>query len=183
VRERIGNYLLVTAVLALLVVSIASAATAWTAAGHRHHHRGRHRRGPVFMISGNLAGSLRLGAAGAQPLNLWISNRRRRRVIVSDIRVSVSSVRLAAGTPSSCAQSGPNSPNFAVTNLPAAYHVTLPAHATRRLAALGQRREPTVTWLDQPWAQNGCLGSTIRFSYRAKGRYAKRLTRARRHHR
>jgi hypothetical protein len=47
---------------------------------------------------------------------------------------------------------------------------------------LGQQREPTVTWLDQPWAQNGCLGSTISFSYRAKGRYAKGLARARRHH-
>lgn len=183
VRERVRVHLLVPAMVTMSVVSVASAATAWTAAGHGHHHRRRHRRGLVFTISGNLGGSLRFGAAGAQPLNLSIINGRGKRLVVSDIQVSVSSVRQPAGARGSCAQTGPHSPNFAIANLPATYRVTVPAHATESLANLGQHREPTVTWLNQPWEQNGCLGSTITFSYRAKGRYVKARKRTMRHHR
>jgi hypothetical protein len=175
----VSVYVLVAAVLAVSGLSIASAATAWSAAGHHgHHHKKKHRRSAKITISGGLATPLGLGSSGARPLNLSIKNRRGKRLIVSHIRVSVASVRQEGGAHGSCAQNGPHSPNFVITNLPAAYKVKVPAHATRSLAQLGQHQEPMITWVNQPWAQNGCLGSTLSFSYHAKGRYAKK----RRHH-
>lgn len=172
--------LLVAAVVALSVVSIASAATVWAAS---HHHHKRHRRTARFRLAGNLSGPLGLGAGGAQPLNLRITNHRGKRLIVRDIRVSVSSVIQRPGAHGSCSQTGPDSPNFGVANLPAGYRVKVPPHATRTLARLGRHREPLVTWLDQPWAQNGCIGATINLSFRAKGRYAKVRHRRHRRHR
>jgi hypothetical protein len=49
--------------------------------------------------------------------------------------------------------------------------VTVPANSTRTLSQLGTAQQPTVTWLDQNWKQNGCLGAHLTFSYTASGQY------------
>jgi hypothetical protein len=162
------------------VLSGLAIASAAIAAGHHHHHHKTHRRAH-FALSGALGGPLGLGTRGARPLNLVIRNRSGKRLILTNIRVYVSRIRQAAGAHGACAQRGPHSPNFVITNLPARYRVIVPPHATRALARLGKHQEPIVTWLDQPWVQDGCLGSRISFAYHAKGRVAKKHRHHKRH--
>lgn len=171
-----------TLVAVLLVLSGLVVASAAIAAGHHHphhHHKRQHRA--HFVLSGGLARPLGLGRRGASPLNLAIRNRSGKRLILFNIRVYVARVKAAPGAHGACAQRGPHSPNFAITNLPARYRVIVPPHATRSLVTLGRHWEPLVTWLDQPWAQNGCLGSRLSFAYHAKARPAKQHRHPRRH--
>jgi hypothetical protein len=131
---------------------------------------------PPFSISGNLAASLTLGLGGTQPLNLAITNPYSSPLTVSNIRVTLSSIQqTAAGAKAgTCNQTGGNSPNFKIENVPSSYEVTVPAGATRTLSQLDSSPtapKPKITWLDQAWAQNGCLGATLNFSYSANGRF------------
>jgi hypothetical protein len=132
---------------------------------------------PPFSISGNLASPMALGLGGAQSLNLAITNPYSTPLTVSNIQVTLASVhQTTAGAASgTCAQTGiTNSPNFKIENVPSTYEVTVPASSTRTLSQLDSRPtapKPIVTWLDQKWAQNGCLGATLNFSYSASGRF------------
>jgi hypothetical protein len=126
---------------------------------------------PPFSISGNLASPMTLGLGGAQSLNLAIANPYSTPLTVSNIQVTPPSVKQAAGASGACNQTGTNSPNFQIVNVPSAYEVTIPAESTKTLSKLGTGQTPTVTWLDQKWAQNGCLGATLSFSYTASGRF------------
>jgi hypothetical protein len=127
---------------------------------------------PPFTISGRLASPLTLGLGGTQSLNLEITNPYSTPLTVSNIQVTLASIRQAAGASGACGQTGEDSPNFKVENVPATYEVTVPASSTRTLSQLdptGPR--PAVVWLDQKWAQNGCLGATLTFTYSASGRF------------
>jgi hypothetical protein len=125
---------------------------------------------PPFVISGNLNSQLYLGSKNAQPLDVMITNPDSSPLTVSNINVVLAAVQQAAGAKGTCSQSGTNSPNFLITNLPSSYSVTVPANKTVALSDLGSGVEPTVTWIDQPgWAQNGCLHATLTFSYSGSG--------------
>lgn len=131
---------------------------------------------PPFSISGNLAAPMALGLGGTQSLDLAITNPYGSPLTVSNIQVTLASIQqTAAGAKAgACGQTGTYSPNFQIRNVPATYEVTVPASSTRRLSQLNPSPtapKPTVTWLDQAWAQNGCLGATLNFSYSASGRF------------
>ena len=127
---------------------------------------------PPFQISGNLQTTLGLGPANSQPLDLSITNPYSTPLTVTNLAVALSAITQAAGAKGSCNLTGPLSPNFQVTNLPASYSVTVPANSTAKLSALGSGQRPSVTWIDQPgWAQNGCLGATLSFSYSGSGQF------------
>ncbi len=150
----------------------ASAAPSLAVAGDKGAHlRLTAGRSGHFVITGNLTASLDLGLSQAEPLDLLITNRHGRPLTVTDIRVRLSAVRRRVGAQGTCVQTGPDSPNFAVSNLPSSYRVTVPAHSVRGLVSLGTGQEPAITWLDQAWAQNGCLGATLNFNYAADGWY------------
>jgi uncharacterized membrane protein len=120
-----------------------------------------------FTLSGSLATPLTLGGSG-EPLNLQITNPFSTPLTVFNLNVTLISVTQAAGAKGTCNQQTgtPNSPNFQVNNLPASYSVTVPAKSTVKLSQLGSGQLPTVTWIDQAgWAQNGCLGAGLTFSY------------------
>jgi hypothetical protein len=126
---------------------------------------------PPFSISGSLASPMTLGLGGTQSLNLAIANPYSTPLTVSNIQVTLASVHQAAGASGTCNQTGTNSPNFQIVNVPSTYEVTVPASSTKALSQLGTGQMPTITWLDQKWAQNGCLGATLSFSYSASGRF------------
>jgi hypothetical protein len=127
---------------------------------------------PPFSISGSLASPMTLGLGGAQSLNLAIANPYSTPLTVSNIQVTLASIHQAAGASGSCGQTGENSPNFKIENVPATYEVTVPAGSTRTLSQLNPTGpRPAITWLDQKWAQNGCLGATLNFTYSASGRF------------
>jgi hypothetical protein len=128
-----------------------------------------------FTISGNLASPLTLGLGGTQSLNLSITNPYStpltlNNIVVAPPSVTQSEASMAKGT---CNQSGTNSPNFTITNLARNYSVTVPVGGpAMKLSQLGSGLTPTVTWIDQPlFAQNGCLGATLHFTYSATGQY------------
>jgi hypothetical protein len=127
---------------------------------------------PPFTISGNLASPLLLGIGKQQPLNLSITNPYSTPLTVTNLQVSLTSIQQAAGAKGTCNQTGASSPNFQITNLPTGYSVTIPANSTASLSKLGSGQQPTVTWIDQPnFAQNGCLGATLNFSYSGNGTF------------
>jgi hypothetical protein len=126
---------------------------------------------PPFAISGNLASPLALGAGAARSLDLTLTNPYSTALTARNIQVSLASLQQAAGAGGSCNQTGTNSPNFQITNLPASYAVTIPANTATKLSQLGSGQMPTVSWIDQPWAQNGCLGAKLSFSYSANGQF------------
>jgi hypothetical protein len=127
------------------------------------------------MISGALASPLTLGNGGTQPLDLLIANPYSTPLMLNSIVVTLASITQsaagkAAGT---CNQTTgtPKSPNFNITNLASSYSVTVPPGPAKKLSQLGTGATPTITWLDQGWAQNGCLGATLTFTYSATGQY------------
>jgi hypothetical protein len=124
-----------------------------------------------FAISGNLTSPLTLGSTGTQPLDVAITNPYGTPLTVSNIMVTLNSVQAAAQAKGTCSQTGANSPNFRVDPLPAGYSVTVPANTTAKLSQLGNGRRPTVTWIDQPWLQNGCLGASLSFGYTGTGQF------------
>ncbi len=126
-----------------------------------------------FPIAGNLSSPLMPGVGGTQALNLSITNPYSTALTVSNIQVALSSVTQtpAGSAAGSCNQTGSQSPNFQINNLPSTYSVQVPPGATQPLSALGSGQEPSVTWLDQNWAQNGCLGATLHFTYSGNGQY------------
>jgi hypothetical protein len=128
-----------------------------------------------FTISGGLVSPLTLGIGGTQSLNLSITNPYSTPLTLNNIVVAPPSVQqtaagMAKGT---CNQSGTNSPNFTITNLAPNYSVTVPVGGpAMKLSQLGSGLTPKVTWIDQPlFAQNGCLGATLNFTYSATGQY------------
>lgn len=126
---------------------------------------------PMFSISGSLSAPTSLVLGSSQPLDLSITNPYSTPLTVSNLRVSLASINQAAGAKGTCNQTGANSPNFQVGNLPASYAVTVPANSTAKLSQLGAQK-PTVTWLDQPgFAQNGCLGAHLTFAYSGSGTF------------
>ncbi len=124
-----------------------------------------------FTISGHLSSPLGLGRSQTRALDLSVTNPETTAMTVTDIRVKLASVSPRAGAQGACSQSGPDSPNFRIVNLPPRYAVKVPPDSTRRLAAVGGGRQPIVTWLDQSWNQVGCLGAVLHFSYAARGWY------------
>jgi hypothetical protein len=114
---------------------------------------------------------LSLGNGGTQSLDLAISNPYSTRLSIKNIAVALASIQLAARASGTCNQTGTNSPNFRIANLDPNYSVTVPAGATMKLSQLGTGQKPTITWLDQNWAQNGCLGATLNFTYSAAGQF------------
>jgi hypothetical protein len=129
---------------------------------------------PPFSISGNLASPMTLGLGGTQSLNLEITNPYSTPLTVSNIQVTLASVHQAAGASGACdPTTGSNSSNFQINNVLPTYKVTVPPNSTtNKLSLLGSGLTPKVTWIDQPgFAQNGCLGATLNFSYSAKGTF------------
>ena len=126
---------------------------------------------PPFAISGSLVSPMRLGAGGTQRIDLGISNPYSTPLQVSNIQVALGSIQQAANAAGTCNQTGVNSPNFTIANLPAAYTVTVPANGTAYLSHLGTGVLPSVTWVDQAWPQNGCLNAKLNFSYSANGQF------------
>jgi hypothetical protein len=127
---------------------------------------------PPFSISGDMTTALALGTRSTQALDLSITNPYSTPLTVSNLAVTLTKVQQAAGAKGTCNQTGVNSPNFQVTNLPASYSVTIPASSKMALSQLGSGARPTVTWIDQPgWAQNGCLGATLSFGYAGNGSF------------
>jgi hypothetical protein len=127
---------------------------------------------PPFAISGSLADPLTLGVGNAQSLDLLIINPYSTPLTVSNIQAALTSVQQASTAKGTCYQSGVvESPNFKITNPPASYQVTVPANSQANLSKLGTGQEPKVTWLDQSWAQNGCLGATLNFAYSGNGSF------------
>lgn len=131
-----------------------------------------------FTISGGLASSPALADGGTQPLDLSIKDPygtplTLNNIVVTLTEVDQSTADKALGT---CYQdtgipTGTPSPNFRVNNLSPDYSVTVQPGPAQALSQLGKKAMPTVTWLDQPWAQNGCLGATLHFTYSASGQY------------
>jgi hypothetical protein len=126
---------------------------------------------PQFAVSGSLASPLTLGMGGKQSLDLAITNPYSRSLTVSNLQVALASVQQAVRASGSCNQTGGNSPNFQIGELPTSYQVTVLANSTMKLSQLSTGQKPTITWLDQPWAQNGCLAATLNFSYTASGQF------------
>jgi hypothetical protein len=126
---------------------------------------------PPFSITGNLTSSLALGLGNTRPLDLSITNPYSTPLTVSNIQVALGSVQQPAGAKGTCNQVGVNSPNFQVNNLPSGYSVTVPANSTLKLSQVGTGQKPTLTWIDQSWAQNGCLGAKLNFTYSGNGTF------------
>jgi hypothetical protein len=127
-----------------------------------------------FTISGGLISPLTLGIGSTQSLNLSITNPYGTQLTLNNIVVTLTSVTQSAASMAkgTCNQTGTNSPNFSLTQIPSSsYPVTVPPNSTKKLSELGVQ-QPKVTWIDQPlFAQNGCLGATLNFTYSASGKY------------
>jgi hypothetical protein len=117
-----------------------------------------------FKIAGDLASSPVLGGPGV-PLNLSLSNPNSQPLTVSNINAQIGSIVSSTG--------GCGTNNFAITQMPTSYAVTVPANSTRTLDQLGSQYKPMLRWIDLPVPQNACLGATLKFKYSASGRTAK----------
>ena len=125
-----------------------------------------------FTISGGLSSPLTLGIGGTQPLDLSITNPNSTPLTLNNIVVTLISITQSpAGQAAGTCNQDTNFPNFKITNLASSYSVTVQPGSASKLSGLGNGTMPTITWLDQNWAQNGCLGATLNFKYSATGQY------------
>ncbi len=118
---------------------------------------------PIVKVSGNVARPLTPGTS--QRLNLRISNRSKRRMVVTKLTISLTVD--AAHRRAGCSRAR----SFRVTPIRRRnYPITLPARRARTLRVLGVRRVPRLRMLNLATNQDACKGARLRLRYSAKVR-------------
>jgi hypothetical protein len=156
-----------TAILLALVLagSAPSGATGGPVGGSGTSRAARTSPG-YLTVAGSASADLRPGLM--VPLDVEITNLRRRPMIVGRVTVMLGLVRAPHAE-----LSRPCTPHdFIVRQASIALEVTVPAQSTRRLSQLGvvPARWPGIGMVDRPVNQDGCQGSTVALTYTAIGR-------------
>lgn len=118
-----------------------------------------------FRISGDAAGPLSPGRAA--PIDVELTNPAEGQLRVTALRVQVQAV-----TAPNADERHPCSPlDYAVSQVPSGFAVTVPAQATRSLSGLGvpEAAWPRVHMIDAPVNQDGCKGASVTLSYVGSG--------------
>lgn len=120
--------------------------------------------GKPFMISGNLPGVLSPGASRA--LNLLLANPNNKTVAITNLTVTVQSVRRAAAAVGACTVG-----DYAITQYTGPYPLTVPRQSSASLSDLGVAAQywPQVRMLNAPTNQDGCKGAAVSLAYSGSG--------------
>jgi hypothetical protein len=121
--------------------------------------------GKPFTISGDLLSGL-LAPGRSLPLDLTLSNPNKKSLSVTNLTVTVQSVKRAVSATSPC---GPT--DYAVTQYSGPYPLTVPGSGSASLSSLhvASSAWPKVAMLDTTTNQDGCKGATLTLAYSGSG--------------